>query len=763
MAVAPVVEAPKAAEPAPAPAPVVSETTLREVTSGHAELLKIQSELERLKDTFSTKKAENEKEKQLLATREQSIQQLNDETRRLNNDLAEAKKLIERLAADKERKDDGSNEKISELSAKIAALEAENLRLKQSDEAHAQQLQSNSDDLKNQVQAAQALAQQQKQAADELQAKLESTSAELLQKQSQSAALEAEKQALVAKLQQIEANESSKQKEHQQHANHEIEVLKQEHTKALQKIKLEWTDNKNELQEQIDTAQAESAESLKKVEDLQQQLLAAQGEKQGLASALEQLSKSASADDNRLADLQLAASKYQSERDQFELQVTHLHTELDSVRAKNASSAEAKDAEIQSLKAQVASLETERDEKDQLISDLRKSVDELDAAKASVADLSAKVLALQTESSASAEQAQKIEALQQKIQELEAQNVSIAKDAEAKSAEALAGKDQKILELEEALASRSSSSSDELDGLRRSIELKEQENAQIQERSDSILKKTEELSAGIANLQETITLLNEDLHSRNSKIRELEEALADLNSKTASTPSNQVPASPSADGHADAEKIAEFEQLIEQLHSDKAAADALNAELDAQIHAFEQIIDEQSSSFDQKFNSISQENTDLIEEVNRLNSVLQEFEVTAATANEQVEALKAEVADLHAKLNQASGSGAGGDFDGASAALVQDLQRQIHEKEERINHLEFEVEQWSNASEQLQKLGEEAVLEISQEADRLRGEVEHWHKEYEEQYRLRKEAEAELLSSESKLNDLEVMLQRLIG
>ena len=84
-------------------------------------------------------------------------------------------------------------------------------------------------------------------------------------------------------------------------------------------------------------------------------------------------------------------------------------------------------------------------------------------------------------------------------------------------------------------------------------------------------------------------------------------------------------------------------------------------------------------------------------------------------------------------------------------------------KSEEVERLENEVEQWMAASEQLQKLGEDAVKEVMEEADRLREEVTQWQTQYEQEVQRRKESEQELLNSESKLNDLDSMLQRLMN
>jgi len=87
----------------------------------------------------------------------------------------------------------------------------------------------------------------------------------------------------------------------------------------------------------------------------------------------------------------------------------------------------------------------------------------------------------------------------------------------------------------------------------------------------------------------------------------------------------------------------------------------------------------------------------------------------------------------------------------------------LQEKSDEVERLENEVEQWMVASEQLQKLGEDAVKEVNEEADRLREEVQHWQSQFEQQVKRRREAEAELANSESKLNDLDSMLRRLMS
>ncbi len=94
---------------------------------------------------------------------------------------------------------------------------------------------------------------------------------------------------------------------------------------------------------------------------------------------------------------------------------------------------------------------------------------------------------------------------------------------------------------------------------------------------------------------------------------------------------------------------------------------------------------------------------------------------------------------------------------------MDELKEKLAERNQEIERLEQEVEQWMAASEQLQKLGEDAVNEIQEEADRLREELFQWHQHYDEEVKRRREAEAELANSEQKLNDLDRMLQRLMG
>merc|ERR1712137_1501445 len=108
------------------------------------------------------------------------------------------------------------------------------------------------------------------------------------------------------------------------------------------------------------------------------------------------------------------------------------------------------------------------------------------------------------------------------------------------------------------------------------------------------------------------------------------------------------------------------------------------------------------------------------------------------------------------KASNALATSSGGASDSALAEAIKS-------KDEEIERLESEVEQWMVASEQLQKIGEDAVAEITAEADRLRQELATWQQTAEEQIRRRREAEAELLNSESKLNELDSMVRRLIG
>jgi len=94
---------------------------------------------------------------------------------------------------------------------------------------------------------------------------------------------------------------------------------------------------------------------------------------------------------------------------------------------------------------------------------------------------------------------------------------------------------------------------------------------------------------------------------------------------------------------------------------------------------------------------------------------------------------------------------------------IEILESKLAEKIKEVGRLEYEVEQWMAASEQLQKLGEEAVKEMNEEADRLREEVSHWQGQYELMVAKRAEAEAELANSEVQLNNLDNMLRRLMS
>ena len=67
------------------------------------------------------------------------------------------------------------------------------------------------------------------------------------------------------------------------------------------------------------------------------------------------------------------------------------------------------------------------------------------------------------------------------------------------------------------------------------------------------------------------------------------------------------------------------------------------------------------------------------------------------------------------------------------------------------------------ASEQLQKLGEEAVREVTEEASGLRDEVNELQEKYEGEVRRRREVESELANSESKLSELDTVLSRLMN
>jgi len=159
----------------------------------------------------------------------------------------------------------------------------------------------------------------------------------------------------------------------------------------------------------------------------------------------------------------------------------------------------------------------------------------------------------------------------------------------------------------------------------------------------------------------------------------------------------------------------------------------------------------------------SEEVAGLAAEVARLNSALQELETKYEKEKEHKEVLEGKLAEAKKQLLTAGSSS-------QNAAQMEELMKKLEEAEaklaertEEVERLESEVEQWMAASEQLQKLGEDAVKEVNEEADRLREDVLHWQQQYEQQVGRRREAEAELANSEAKLNDLDNMLRRLMS
>jgi len=153
----------------------------------------------------------------------------------------------------------------------------------------------------------------------------------------------------------------------------------------------------------------------------------------------------------------------------------------------------------------------------------------------------------------------------------------------------------------------------------------------------------------------------------------------------------------------------------------------------------------------------------LQEEVQRLNSALQELETKYEKAIEEND-------QLLIKYNEAKKQKAAPASAGDHSALIEELSRRLEEveallfeKNQEKEKLESEVEQWMAASEQLQKLGEDAVKEVSEESEKLREEVSLWQQAYEKEVQRRRDAESELASSEAKLNDLDNMLQRLMS
>jgi len=182
----------------------------------------------------------------------------------------------------------------------------------------------------------------------------------------------------------------------------------------------------------------------------------------------------------------------------------------------------------------------------------------------------------------------------------------------------------------------------------------------------------------------------------------------------------------------------------------------------------------------ENFKSKSQEQAQLYKdeiendkiELQRLNATIQELEIKWEKESEEKHNLQKKIDELKKQLaNQANLLATSHSQSSSNSSQpqlwdltknIEELQLRLQEKSEDVERLESEVEQWVVASEQLQKLGEEAVKEANEEVDRLKEDVQHWQSQFEQQVKRRREAEAELANSETKLNDLDNMLRKLM-
>jgi chromosome segregation ATPase len=198
-----------------------------------------------------------------------------------------------------------------------------------------------------------------------------------------------------------------------------------------------------------------------------------------------------------------------------------------------------------------------------------------------------------------------------------------------------------------------------------------------------------------------------------------------------------------------------WEQHVDEWHTEKAALTKELEDAKAAAAAAAAAAPRDDEALAQKDAEI----TTLLSEVTQIHEFVSELEEklnAEAEKNEQLTVALEQAKSLAAAAAVGSSVGAGGED-------TTMLQLSLREKEQEIERLENEVEQWMAASEQLQKLGEDAVADVTTENERLRAEALHWQQVAEKEAQRRRESESELNSSESKLNDLDSMLQRLMG
>lgn len=296
--------------------------------------------------------------------------------------------------------------------------------------------------------------------------------------------------------------------------------------------------------------------------------------------------------------------------------------------------------------------------------------------------------------------------------------------------------------------------------------------SEITKLNDSQATVTEELNSAkqtIESQQRTISSLERQLAEQTSTndayIAQLQEQLNNLQQKRTQQ----------SDDHKK-----EVTQLQSQISTLNETVKTLQAQAQAQSEAAPAVdigpMQDEILALHELVEVKNKELTELTQFLDELQNQNNELQDTVVNFQAETERLNCEIEQIRDELHHqteensklqhsyqslselsASGNSAGSDIE-----IAKYLDK-IREQEEEINRLESEVEQWMTASEELQKLGEDAVAEITLEADRLREEVAQWKKAVDEQTQRRREAEVELLNSESKLNDLDSMLRRLLG
>eukprot|EP01090_Pellita_catalonica_P017051 TRINITY_DN5066_c0_g1_i2.p1 TRINITY_DN5066_c0_g1~~TRINITY_DN5066_c0_g1_i2.p1 ORF type:complete len:1057 (+),score=345.54 TRINITY_DN5066_c0_g1_i2:42-3212(+) len=283
---------------------------------------------------------------------------------------------------------------------------------------------------------------------------------------------------------------------------------------------------------------------------------------------------------------------------------------------------------------------------------------------------------------------------------------------------------------------------------------------------------TDDLTGQIAELEEKLATALATSSTLESQIAELDGENANLNGELAKL-----------------EKGAkETEDMISTLEHSKEQLNAEFAEACTKISALEERLAGVNENANEELEALKAESAKLQEELTEVTTerdeLIEENEKVSIDLRSSLDAVKKLTKDVekltsdNTKLNSDIAAGIKRNEELAQRlteakstnqdpsewqAKIDTYQASLDEKSEMIEKLENEVEQWMVASEQLQGLGEEAVREVTEEANSLRDENETLMLKYEEEVKRRREVEAELASSEAKLNELDAVLGRLMN